>query len=301
MQNKERVIFHSFDLEFTNVCNNGCSICPREKITREKGFMNFETLRLFAGELKQYNPLVTISGLGDPLLHAEFCNFIQYLKGLKFNIGVVVNIASLIKNTHNLKQITEASPHSITISVPSLEPETLGIIYNGKINQTDITETMREIAEKVKNKSRIRVSAIITDKGENTTHYRKTFELLNIPVWFTEIHSRGGNLTESCLFKRRKITKNSGCSLFLFHTFIAHNGDVLSCCHDTSGETVLGHIRDGAEKIVREKQEKTRRLPFFPLCNVCDEPLRDIRLPENFHLLPRKSLFKKLSIYKSQI
>ncbi|MCX7944754.1 MAG: radical SAM protein [Deltaproteobacteria bacterium] len=294
---EKRVVFHSFDLEFTNICHNNCFICPREKITRGKGFLSFETLSIFASEFSRYSPLVTISGLGDPLLHPMFCDFIHYLKGYKFKVVVVVNIASLVNNYENVKKIVDSSPHSTVISISSLEPEVLRTVYNGKLNQGDVIETLKIISTTVGDKSRLRISTIITDRGEEITYYKRILGSLGIPIWFTRIHSRGGNLSESKLFKRREIRQNSGCSLFLFHTFIAQNGDVLSCCHDITGETTLTNIAGGANNILSKKENIIKHQPFFQLCNKCDEPLRDLKLPHDYHLIPMRKLMRRIKIY----
>jgi len=298
MSGKPIPVMSSIDLEFTNICNNGCSICPRESIRRKTGYLDSENLKSLAKEFRKASPLITVSGMGDPLLHPQFEEFIIRLKNEGFTVGVVVNIASLIKDSTNIDKLIKASPNSVTISLPSFKDEILGKIYSNTPNKDEMLKTISEVAARLEGKSGIRVSAIITEIKEDLKDYKDTFSKMKISTWTLKIHSRGGNLKESLLYKKKVIKQNSGCSLFLFHTFITHNGEVLACCHDLTGETSFAHIKDGPDEILSRKKRIIKNLPFFPLCNICDEPLRDISLPDDFHNLSFRELFRKINIKK---
>lgn len=292
--------FSSVDLEFTNICYNNCSICPRSALKRNKGFLKEEDLTLFIKKFKNYKFLLSISGMGDPLLHPQFDEFIIRLKKEGFTVGVVVNIASLIdEGLKNLNKLIKSSPNSITISVPSFKNETLRKIYSNTINKEKVFTAIFEVAERLKNKSKIRVSTLITEIKEDFKNYKDMFNKMKISLWTSKIHSRGGNLRESILYKNRVIKQNSECNLFLFHTFISHKGEVLACCHDLKGETAFACIEDDPNEILNRKKKIIENLPFFSLCNMCDEPLRDIGLPEDFHTLSYKQLFRKIKINNS--
>ncbi len=289
----------SVDLEFTNLCEINCNICPRGSITRCRGFLSSELLRIFIDKFNKTKPLVSISGMGDPLLNPYFADFINILKRNGFKTGVVINIASLIKRFDDTcEKIMEGSPHQITLSIPSIESETISRIYGKDIKIYEIKETLKKFLDLCKGRSRLRVSGIITALNESKEDYKNFFKELKIPVFINRIHSRGSNLKYPELLRNSPIGEKNGCNLFLFHTFIAQNGDVLACCHDLTGETAFAHISEGTEKILEKKKDIIKKLPFFSLCNRCDEPLRFIELPEDYDKLPITKLFKRLKIYR---
>lgn len=289
----------SFDLEITNLCNNNCSICPRSCISRDLGLMKYETLKTIADTLCKYRPLITISGMGDPLLHPELPEFIRYLKMKSLRVSLVVNIASLSGlDKEIIDKVIDSEPDNITISVPSIEEESLKEIYDKSIDIEKIKMFFDYISKFHRIKTRFRVSAIITDLNENVRNFKEFFlKTYKIPVWITKIHSRGGNLNRPRLYKGREIKENQRCNLFIFHSFIDKDGNILSCCHDLSGETAFAHISEGAEKILKKKRDILKLTPHFSLCNRCDEPLRFIKLPENIDRLNFYQLTKKVKIY----
>ncbi|MGB9599054.1 MAG: radical SAM protein [Myxococcota bacterium] len=289
----------SIDLEVTNICMNNCSICPREEIKRKRAFMGFETLKNLVKAFNEFRPLITISGMGDPLLHPELPEFIRYLRMGRFRVGVVVNIASLINlNPTIFKKVVESKPNIITVSIPSIETTTLEKIYNKGIKPELILSKCEEMFSHYRKEVPLRALGVITDFNENPQAYRGFFNIsYNIPVWITKIHSRGGNLKRSLLYRGRDVRVNEGCNLFLFHSFIDAEGNLLSCCHDLTGETKFAHISEGGREILMKKREIIKGVPYFQICNRCDEPLRFMKLPKNLESLTFEGLTKKVKIY----
>lgn len=113
-------------------------------------------------------------------------------------------------------------------------------------------------------------------------------------------HGRGGNLVNDNIYSPPKETlKPNPCGLFVFHTFITWEGDVLTCCHDLTGETKLGNIiTDGIDKIVTAKQKFTNNSKFITLCNKCDEPLRFCNVPTGE---PPKDRRERRKFFKSVV
>ncbi len=292
--NYKSVLF-SIDLEISNVCINSCTICPRDRLLREKGFMKRKTLNTLINALTGFNPIITISGMGDPLEHRDYLGLIDVLKRNGFATGIVVNIASILRMDNlKLQNLLDSGLNQITISIPSMRREVLKKILPG-VESEIIYDKIKNIAEKCRGNVGLRVSGILTEKNrDEKDDFKRFFADLNIPVWTSPIHSRGGNLTESELYKRKEIKQNSICRLFLFHTFITINGDVLACCHDLTGETNIGNISEGFMEILGRKNKIINRQPYFNLCNSCDEPLRFIKLPDNYQNMSAKKFFFSL-------
>jgi len=298
-EKRYRPVFLSVDLEVTNLCNTLCSICPRERIRREMSIMSLSTVDTIIEKLNGYKPLITISGIGDPLLHPQLAKIIDKFKSADHNIGVVLNIASIIDCKEEIfLEMIRKNPDHITISVPSINPLVIQKIYNGKITERQIIDRLFWIKETSAGRITIRISSLTTgNRDYDENGLKELAQRLKMQLWLSPIHSRGGNLGESELYKQKGIQQNTSCSLFVFHTFIDCRGKILACCHDLKGDTEFADISDGIEEILLRKQVLLERVPPFILCNRCDEPLRFLRLPNNLERLTYRQLFKKLRAY----
>jgi len=260
-----RIIPLSFDVELTNICYNACRMCPREKIKRPSGLMDFGTFKTIVDSLKAKKPLITFSGMGDPLLHPDYDKFIVFVRDHNIDIGMVINPNSL--NNEHIERIIEVKPNSVLISFPSIKKEVFEYLCP-KITIENALEIIEIFVEKARNKIGIRIGGILTalnsDESEGFISFWKSKK---VNAFMPKCHSRGGNLTDLRIYSLENYKKvnNHPCSLYKFHTFIDWQGNVLACCHDLTGETKIGNILNGWDVIQREKEKSLEKNPFFGL------------------------------------
>lgn len=290
--------FVSVDLELTNICKNSCAVCPRDRIVRPQGMMSPEIFDQIITKLGCEERLITLSGMGDALLHPEVLKMIKVIKNSKADVGIVVNPASLSRSL--IDGLVNSLPNVVNISFPSTEKEIFEKICP-KISFDEALELTKYLIEVAKGRVGVTVLGISTKlNAEESDRFCEFWKSQGVRAEMFQCHGRGGNLSEKPALYTPRITKTrlKNCSLFNFHTFIAWNGDVLSCCHDLTGETRMGNIvEDGLETIVREKQEILDRLGMFDLCTKCDEPLRCVVLPSGEppgNRKARRRFFKKM-------
>lgn len=76
-------------IEVTNVCNLRCKHCNYrfglEHYTRERGFINWVTLKKVLAEVLEYNIPVLMNYDGEPLIHRDFLHFLKYAQELGLN------------------------------------------------------------------------------------------------------------------------------------------------------------------------------------------------------------------------
>ncbi|OCQ21247.1 hypothetical protein A7985_11510 [Pseudoalteromonas luteoviolacea] len=60
--------YEEIRIENTNHCGYKCFFCPREELTRDRGFMSIEDLALVLDRVGRYTGRVDLHGFGEPLL-----------------------------------------------------------------------------------------------------------------------------------------------------------------------------------------------------------------------------------------
>jgi hypothetical protein len=55
-------------------------MCPRDAITRPKGMMSEEVFKTVSDKLIREGSLITFSGMGDPLSHPKFFEWIADIR-----------------------------------------------------------------------------------------------------------------------------------------------------------------------------------------------------------------------------
>jgi radical SAM protein with 4Fe4S-binding SPASM domain len=114
----EVLFYDQIEIELTNDCNLVCIMCPRQRMTRPIGYMDFELYKKIIDESIGMN--VIFSLFGEPLMHPDFLKMIDYAKGGKVNITLYTNALNL--NEEISTAILEN--HSITTIFFSLDAAT---------------------------------------------------------------------------------------------------------------------------------------------------------------------------------
>ena len=96
---------YTIEIELTNCCNASCVFCPNSISPRKKEFIDKQKLfkflknekskknvNAFNKEFKTFDfPKIVYAGLGEPLLHPDFIEIIEYTKKLGFIVEIVTN------------------------------------------------------------------------------------------------------------------------------------------------------------------------------------------------------------------
>ncbi|MBM4053199.1 MAG: radical SAM protein [Planctomycetes bacterium] len=295
--------FVSVDMEITNVCNVQCRICPRDAITRPGGMMSNETFRVISEKLIREGSLITFSGMGDPLSHPKVFEWIQHIRESGGDVGIVVNPASL--NGNAPYALVDARPNSITLSFPSIRK----IVFEKlcpQISFDQAIERARELINLCAGNVGIRITGIRTEMNpDENESYLLLWKKLGVPSSMVACHGRGGNLKAPGIYKQRDYGQKTGCcGLIRYHTFITWEGDVLACCHDLSGETIVGNLIESEICEIADRKRKLMRDGVsFKVCMQCDEPLRNVNPPvEGFppaNRNDRKTFFRRMRLKNS--
>jgi|TARA_B110000503_G_C7075924_1_gene382888 MoaA/NifB/PqqE/SkfB family radical SAM enzyme len=98
-------------------------MCSRVNMERSVGFMTIELFKKIIDESKDYAEIVHFAGgLGDPMLHPKFEQFINYAKINNVKVGLSTNATML--SDKNISKLIKDSPDVMFLSLDGFTKET---------------------------------------------------------------------------------------------------------------------------------------------------------------------------------
>lgn len=214
--------FKRIYIEITNVCNLKCSFCPPHK--RENRFMEFEEFKLILEKIKSYTEYIYLHVKGEPMLHPEFKQFVEYAYKQGFKTNLTTNGTLLDNNLSITKYLRQ-----INISLHATNSEK--IIKTAKnINDTIINFRIWNIDE---NKDAV---ALLENEFNIKIEETKNFTL-----------DTNKFLSQESLFEWPDISSENSfergyCHALKDQIAILVDGTIVPCCLDNNGDINLGNI-----------------------------------------------------------
>lgn len=260
-----------FDIEASLKCNLNCLMCPREKISRSMGIMPPDLLERLADWLPNENADVFFCGMGEPTLNKHLTAHLKSLSDGKRYIGVTSNAASFTPRF--MERLLDSGINFIQISFNSLDKNRYEHIMGGASFERVMGNL--EYLSGTKPPS-LHVELAYTEQAENSDEsddIRRFAEGLGFGFQHNLLHTRGGHMVHDY---KKGCRPNLGlCGIFPRRHFVSCTGDILACCHDLSGSTVLGHVDEiSFAELLEIKRERILKNRWFALCGQCDDLTR---------------------------
>lgn len=148
-------------IEITSICNERCVHCyiPHENKTK---YMNTDLLYNILEQCRKMNVLhITVSG-GEPLLHADFINFLRKCKEYNFSVNVLSNLTLL--NQDILEEMKKNKLLSVQTSLYSMNADIHDAITQAK---GSFEKTKSAILTLVENNIPLQISCPIMKQNIN--------------------------------------------------------------------------------------------------------------------------------------
>lgn len=273
-------------LEITNNCNLSCIFCPRQKITRKKGYMDMDLYKHIIDDVIDSNiNSINLHGFGEPLLHPDIIEMIKYakergVKSVSFNTNGV-----LLTKDMSLKLI-ESGLDVIKISIDSVNPK----IYKHMRVGADLDKVIKNVVYLVHLKNKLNKLKFIIGIQFMTTKLTFDEEIINFTLnkFGTSINliSYGllglrSNSIEGLNELQLAVSpehRKKPCEIIGNGYAVYWNGDVTVCCGDFNGEFIFGNIKESTLKELSKNEKllsfydthKNKQFNKIPFCNVCD-------------------------------
>lgn len=282
-------------LEITNHCNADCVMCPRQKMTRPKGFMSMALFKKIVDETRPYTEFIFLHLAGEPLLHPSLLEMIEYCGKIGLKCGLSTNAICL--DEEQARGLVESSLDVLVLSFDGVSKET----YEKIRRQANFEKTLANIERFLqlkagKKKSPYTMIQLIYQK-ENFSEAREfyfkwkksTVDIVRVKPYLNypgldefqgKIPLRTDRDAVVQAGKKKRQEKNQPCVLLWRQLAIYWDGTVVGCCMDFLSGAVIGDVNkeslsdiwNGAAMQALRKIHAQGKQMDFPLCRECTQP-----------------------------
>lgn len=262
-------------LEITNACNLNCPFCTNEK---GNNFLDLSIIKTYIDQIKQYSDYIYLHILGEPLLHPDFEEILNYLDYKYMKLQLVTNGTLLYKYpdilNHTCLRKLSISIHSINnINIEKNYFETIDKLLEKNINtkielrfydRNNLSENLNQYLTKLKSK----FSFEITTKQNSYKLKENTY------VYFEELFN-WPNINDPY------ISNVGSCHGAIDMIAINSNSDVTICCLDPKAFNSIGNLKQNSltdiinsDKYLKYIKEFKENKITSTLCSKCTYRLR---------------------------
>jgi MoaA/NifB/PqqE/SkfB family radical SAM enzyme len=271
-------------IENTNCCNAECVMCPRETLTRKRGFMDFGLFEKIMKELSGVSrkPVVHLHGFGEPLLDPLLSERIKLAKACGIKHTYIVTNASLLF-PETARKIIDAGLDTMKISFygtdeASYRATMRGLDFNVALN--NIREFVRIRKELKKKNPKLILQYLPQETNGGQT---EAFRIL----WRSVLDKRAGDcLNYGSLenFGGGRAYNHIGERIVsvCFYPWTALSvlcdGRAVTCCMDYNGVQGIGDVNNQSlmeiwnGPVLSGIRKQFGKLDYsgFPTCLCCD-------------------------------
>jgi hypothetical protein len=235
-------------IENTNHCNAECVMCPRDTLSRKRGFMDFGLFEKIIKEASSESrkPVTHLHGFGEPLLDKLLPDKIRLAKDHGITQTYIVSNASrLFPETS--RKIIRAGLDKMKISFYGTDEES----YNNTMKRLDFKVTLQNIKDflRIRMELKSETPRLVLQYLPNETNDsevakfkslwgplidRQAGDCLNVAT----LHNYGGGRA----YNRMGKAIVSVCYFPWTSMSVLWDGRVVTCCMDSNGVQVLGDL-----------------------------------------------------------
>ncbi|MGA7562120.1 MAG: radical SAM protein [Desulfobaccales bacterium] len=271
-------------LSFVYICNAQCPNCPytnsdiRQEY-RDRPLMQEDTFKIIADQCGPHRAWIRLSGGGEPMLHPQAVELVEYAKSKGARIGLITNGSRFTENS--IRRLLACGTDMIEFSVDAGDPDTYGSVRPGLDWERLVStvESMVSLRQQMGSPTKI-IASGINQEGVDIDQVAAfwsgivdEFQRRKYLTWgINEDHS--GN-AEPYLRPEEQIP----CPFIFERLNIDSRGKVMVCGYDIRAITDMGNIHEQsiAEIWKGEGFEYYRRLHLerrgteIPLCSQCPD------------------------------
>lgn len=273
-------------LEINRTCNCRCVECVRLKLDNHHQVMNFETFKTIIGHLDSIIEIMPY-GFGEPLLHPQFFEMMEYTNKKKIRLSLVSNFTLMTKEM-GIK-VLNLRPATVRVSIDGVGEVFEKIRRGAKFDKViHNIKTFKHFIDERNQKVDFQMNATIwRDNIDQIIPLTQLAKEIGIPICFTNISTAcmfGECVPNNCISSNQDLLKQTRslmvkatelydrvtynieqpetrtCQRQWDSVYIDYKGDVYTCTNNIEDEDILGNIitQDISEIFNGEKYRRMR-------------------------------------------
>lgn len=253
-------------LTITNVCNMACNHCPhpvyRKKNSFKPSFMEMEIYREIIDEIAMYDSSLRIFGWGEPLIHPQLIEMIEYAKYQNIEMTNLITNGLALNEELSLG-LVEAGLDVLEISLDAFTPKTYEKIRGSARDFDRIVRNVHryiELRDELNGHTFIAVSIIKQPKAlDEVIPFKDYWSEIVDDVIIRTFHDFMGYAQDR---EKIELPKRYPCRCLWSRFNINSEGLITLCFNDWDKKSVLGNMNDPKttiEKIWKSKDYKDYR------------------------------------------
>lgn len=297
--NEEGLYSKKFMVEPTSLCNLKCPLCPvPSHLHRPTGHMSMDSYTGVIDSIAGYAKKIDLWNFGEPFLNPELFDMIRYAEDRRIKVRVSTN--STFLNAEEIDKIFWSDLSSIIVCLDGASKDTHERYRIGSEFEK-VVEGIRALARKKRALGRerpfIRLQFLIFSYNEHEIDDiialaeemqvdQLSLKNLSLGTWIGE--SIRQSIARKLLPKNDRYRKyllgedsfelkiqDAVCSWAYENGVVLANGDVTTCCYDSSGDHAFANVHKdgGLLTILKSDRMKEVRQQIvdreLPLCKTC--------------------------------
>jgi radical SAM protein with 4Fe4S-binding SPASM domain len=272
-------------LTVTYVCNSRCTHCVftnfpeiRRERVKINAFMPPDIFKKIAREAAKHGSVVRISGGGEPLLHPQMLELIEYAKKKGAKVGLITNGSLLTSDVR--ERLLKSRIDVIEISVDAADKRS----YEKIRVSLKFNRVKDNIERLVKRRNELKAKTLVVVSLVNQLDMQKKLEAAS-RFWkriadhvTIRKYLRFGRLPADSL-SEPYLPENAPCPFPFERINIDTDGEMRFCGFDITGETDMGNVKNSsiAKAWRGEKMNRWRRYllegrsDLIPICKKCTD------------------------------
>ena len=237
------------EIEITNHCQLKCVMCPNRVMTRPKGFMSCDILDKILSEAKGRTRSCYMHMIGEPLLHKQLLPMIQKVSSCGIRTSISTNAVLLDEDM--AISLLNSPLDELTLALDSMRKEVYERYRVGSDFDTVVENIDRAISLRrglPNSRTQIEMQLIVmVDNVDDVPEFRAKYMTmlegigkLSVKGYSTfagKVEDLGPDQTPPRRFTCGKL--NSSIA-------VHWNGDLVVCCRDFDGVTVVGNVHQNS-------------------------------------------------------
>jgi len=257
---------HLHQIEPTNACPYHCVMCPRgSRMTRNIGYMTMHVFRQVMDEVSTYpDPVksreIELFHFGESLLHPDIVRMNAYAAAKGLNTVLSVNALELRPDL--AAGLADGGAGTIIVSLDGDTQERFEKIRGRRIDYEQAVRNILSLSDHIRATgaaTRLEVRMIMLRQNSDRVEGFKTFwRDKGVDARVRDFFPWGEPDMASLGDYEKNYPPFMPCPFAWQYLVVQWNGDVVACCRDYNGQTVMGNVMETELKEIWNGQAYAR-------------------------------------------